>query len=284
MIILRLKGGIGNQMFQYSFGRTLALKYKTPLILDLSWYTRADRKYALNTLNIKYNLKITNRFVMRAIKMILKPKIFDDTNSVKDIAENAKKIIVVDGYWEKSKYFQDEKINEILKKELSPKKTSDKFSRYVQEIDINNSIAVHVRRGDLLRDTDTWYVLSEKYFLNGIQTIVEKAQIKSPKIVIFSEDIEWCKEMLAGTIQRSDVTVFNDAEISDFEQMLLMSKYKYLVISNSTYSWWSAFINKNYGKIIVAPRRWRKDKIQSERVFNGIIMQNWIIKDDEPNI
>lgn len=277
MIILKIRGGIGNQLFPYALGRILALKYNTNLILDTTWYRGADRKFVLDELNTIYcKVKISNRFILPIINFLLKSRVIKDTDSFEKIEMNPKENIFLCGDWGSyPKYFNDEE-KILLGKELAPKNPSASFLKYSQEIDKNNSIAIHIRRGDFLRPKDPHIVLDKSYYVNAAADIISNQKLPDPQIIIFSDDPTWCKENIK--INNLKINVFQDPEVSDLEQLFLISFYKYMIMSNSGFSWWAAFLNGNPNKIIITPQIWQKDPLRNERFMKDSILPTWKIQ------
>ena len=279
MIIVKIRGGIGNQLFQYALGRTLAVKYNTNLILDTSWYCGADRKFALDELNTVYKSKISNRFILSIIIFLLKPRVIKDMDSFEKIEIKSKESAVLDGWWGSyPKYFSETEIF-ALKKEITLKHPSKKFLDYSQKIGGDNSIAVHVRRGDFLRHQEKYVVQDKSYYINAIQKLISEEGLQKPRVSVFSEKthggIEWCKENIK--IDGVKIEILEDSGISDLEELFLISMAKYNIISNSTFSWWAAFLNKNQNKIIVAPAEWQKDDSINKQVVSDLVSPTWKI-------
>ena len=150
------------------------------------------------------------------------------------------------------------------------------FFEYAGGIKKNDSIAVHVRRGDyLLPKNKNKFVQNRLYYESAVAKIIRKASMNKPQIIIFSDDARWCIKTLKYICGHQTV-IFNKSGVTDTEQMILMSLCTHNVISNSTFSWWSAFLNKNQNKIIVSPRSWSKDNTE-QRKAEGLIMPEWIV-------
>lgn len=276
MIILKIRGGIGNQLFQYALGRTLALKYNSTLILDTTWYRGADRKFTLDQFNTVYfKVKISNRFLLRAANFLLKTRIIKDTDTFEKIDIKPKENVFLYGDWGSyPKYFGEEEKN-IIKREITPKIPSASFLRHSQNIDKDNSVAVHIRRGDFLRPKDPHVVLDKKYYLEAIANITNGQKPSNPQITIFSDDPEWCKENIK--INNFKINIFHDLRVSDLEQLFLISAHKDIVMSNSGFSWWAAFLNQNPNKIIITPKIWQKDELRNKRFMKDSILPTWRI-------
>ncbi len=272
MIISKIRGGLGNQMFQYAFAKACSLKYKQKIFFDLSWYIKSDRKFLLNEYSIKLDLYSKNRFIAKTIKYILKPKINKDNGYYEDKNLEINKNTLLEGNWESIKYFKE--IKEIIKKDFILKNPSKKFLEISNKIN-KNSISVHVRRGDYLIPHGK-YLNGIEYYNKAVEYIINKKKMTNPEIIIFSDDNEWCKNELK-TLAGQKTKVFEEKMNSDVEDMMIMSCFGNNVISNSTYSWWSAFLNKNDDKIVTMPRNWFTDKDFNDKYFSSIVIPEWVV-------
>ena len=283
MIIVKIKGGLGNQMFQYAFGKSLSIKNNDELKLDIeglqSTTTETKRSYTLDKFNIdskiaeggeilklKYPLGILSK-IIRFIKAKVFRKFY--IGFYKEVLE-IKGDAYLDGYYQSPKYF--EKIDEIIRHDLSLKNILDgKAGIFKEKIDENdNAVSIHIRRGDYVQDKKINSVhgtCDQEYYNEAIKIIKER--IDSPAFFVFSDDIDWVKNNMNFT----DSIFVSDPEIKDYEELILMSRCKHNIIANSTFSWWGAWLNANPNKIVIAPKQWNtfdtSDKL-------GIIPEKWI--------
>jgi len=286
MIIVKLIGGLGNQMFQHAFAKKLSLIKRVPVKLDVFWYEDAKnftknslRKYILDNYNT--SLRIATReevvsflskrsFVFKVIKKIKRDVLRLDDFSFKEKHFNVSDNAYLEGWWQSEKYFFD--IRDILLKEFSLK---NGFSGVVKKIETQeigcNSVSLHIRRGDyvsLKQVNDAFGVLGLEHYDKAIKIIKEK--MKEPRFFIFSDDIAWAKENLK--IGENAVFV-SSPEIKDYEELILMSKCKHNIIANSSFSWWGAWLNQNKNKIVIAPKQWFKtDKFNTK----DVVPESWI--------
>lgn len=283
MIITKIQGGLGNQIFQYAIGRHLAKINNTELKFDISYYktikkNKAHRKYLLNNFNIKEkfinekDLKkisitcIENRSFLSRAKMRLLKYIEEMTpihkrsyikepyfNFCADVLNAKNKNIYLYGHWQNEKYFKN--IENIIRKEFTLKnKISDNNQKITNIIKNTQSISIHIRRGDYAenKETNQYHGLcSLKYYYDAIKKITK--YIKNPNFFVFSDDIEWVKNNLKTKFPLIFVSGNN---IKDYEELILMSKCKHNIIANSTFSWWGAWLNNNQNKIVIAPKKW----------------------------
>ncbi len=120
-------------------------------------------------------------------------------------------------------------------------------------IEKTNSVAIHVRRGDYLIARDMYGgICTENYYIDSMEYM--KQHIRNVHFFVFSDDMEWCRFFLD---KKENVTFvdINDEDTGCFD-LILMSKCQNMIMANSSFSWWAAWLNKYEGKIIIAPKRW----------------------------
>jgi len=290
MIVVRLFGGLGNQLFQYALGRRLAIDRDVTLKLDLSWFHKQElREFKLDHFRIeaqtatlqdiacvtKANLKGPIRIFYLAIQKLLpyyfrrivKEKLFIfDPNILR-----ARNHVYLVGYWQSEKYFK--RIEAILRNELSLKSIPCKKNKELLDtISENYSISVHVRRGDYVSNPNlkSLEALPERYYQEAIQKMNDL--YPNPVFFVFSDDISWAKNSLR--IPNHKIFVENNDSRFDYEDLRLMSSCKHHILANSSFSWWGAWLNPSQYKTIIAPRNWFKTKL-----INGhdLFLDNWIL-------
>ncbi len=270
MIIVNLTGGLGNQMFQYAFGKKIALECKTSLKIH---YTNAllntQRSFELDVFNISANLAtkedlhrlgvFSNRIINRVLYLLDErfkfqvnrniltqryPYNFDiNYLSIKDSS-------YIQGFWADERYFNG--IESVLIEEFTPRKKLDrKNNEILKKIQTNKSVSVHVRRGDYITNKDrVLKFIGINYYKEAIKKIDRLVQ--NPSYFIFSDDIEWCRENFKDLKNRVYFIDYNKGKDA-YKDMWLMSKCKHNIIANSTFSWWGAWLNQNKNKIIIKP-------------------------------
>jgi len=279
MIIIKLQGGLGNQMFQYAIGRFLAEKNKTELKLDLSFYNEQQiepqRKYSLEYFNIIENitggkdLKKIKKGIKKLVYLIYKVFLAETFVYTKEnffhFDSNILKIkgdVYLDGYWQSEKYFQS--IEEIIHKEFTLKNKLQKED-LINKINNSNSVSIHIRRDDYTNKKN-YYVLTIEYYKEAIKIIKEKNQ--NIHLFVFSDDINWVKNNLKTEFP----ITFIDGN-KDYEDLILMSMCKHNIIANSSFSWWGAWLNQNPHKIVIAPKKWfNKPEINTK----DLIPESWL--------
>jgi hypothetical protein len=273
MIIIKLKGGLGNQLFQYATAKALALKHKTKLYIDHSSFeTYTLHDYGLHHFNIKDKIYQPEPKWLAKIekKLKLKKKYNEDDHGFRyneDLKQQNAYKLFLDGYFQCEDYFIDYR-KEILEalKITSPLKPIT--LKTLEDIQSCNSVALHVRRGDyLLHDVHN---TDKKEYYNKAMKYVE-SKVSHPTYFMFSDDINWVKENFSSEHKMVFVD-FNDAD-TNYEDIKLMSNCKHNIIANSSFSWWSAWLNNNPDKIVTAPKHWFNGDMYD---FTDLVPKNWI--------
>lgn len=247
-IVSYITNGLGNQLFQYACGYSLAKKYNAQLLLNLSWFKRKEHsiKFKLDALNINMNISDNINSDIKLTDVDHNQRYF-----YKEILLNANKIYELHGYWMNSRYFNNQitKIKNMFVPNnlLNIKKRN---SQILQIIKSNNSIAVHIRRADFLHDK-TRQVCDLRYYEKSINKILK--HVNNPYLIFFSDDMQWTK----NNLRYDNVPTFYCEGESDMEDFYLMSQCKHNIIPNSSFSWWAAFLNKNKNKIVIYPNKWK---------------------------
>jgi hypothetical protein len=291
MIIVRLTGGLGNQLFQYAFGRRQAIASGAELKLDISYYAANymdGRKYRLNNFNIvediatvseteslagrqyrglagrleralRNRLNLHKKSIVREQGCSFDPKALKKTDNV-----------YLDGYWQSEKYFSD--IKDILHRELTVRNTQDVVNRSIAaRMDQTESVSMHIRRGDYISNAvfhKIHGVCALDYYESAVERLLEKTD--DPHFFVFSDDIEWCRGNLK---QDYPITyVDHNGEDKDYEDLRLMSHCKHHIIANSSFSWWGAWLSSNPCKIVIAPDKWFNDPHKDSK---DIVPDSW---------
>jgi hypothetical protein len=296
MIIVKIMGGVGNQMFQYALGINLASLHGTEVKFDISWFDKFEndtvpRYYSLQEFNIKENIATKEEIAkFEKYKKIPERKnflhnLFIANNSIyiKEKSTNFDKNILeikdnayLYGYWQSEKYFENIK-NEIIK-EFTLKKPSDNYKKNEKEIIENDGtpISIHIRRGDYTSEKikKTIGLCSLDYYYKAIEKITQ--EIKNPTFFIFTDDVDWVKDNLKIKYPTNFISytkTSNGYKNKDYEELILMSKCKHNIISNSSFGWWGAWLNQNPNKIVITPKQWFKKTTMN---FEDIPLESWL--------
>jgi hypothetical protein len=288
MIISRISGGLGNQMFQYAFGRELALRHNTELKLDLGVYTdpkqreEPPRSFDLDIFNISADVasdeeifrlakRVRNRFADRVLNRLLgvkKGHLRESHFHFSEAAYNAPDGVYLSGYWQSPKYFRG--AEELLRREFTVRDAIiENAGPIFNNIARTNSVCVHVRRGDfVVNPLNGLYGVD--YYKKAEELILER--VTDPHYFVFSDDIEWCRSNLsfAGPTRFVDDD-FGPRKFRD--DLRLMSACKHFVIANSSFSWWAAWLNPDNGKTVVAPAEWFRDPTLDTK---DLIPKEWL--------
>jgi hypothetical protein len=282
MIVVRFNHGLGNQLFQYSAGRALAARSGLPLFLDKSWYAWGDRPFNLHKLRVKgKTLPVTigrllngtprdpsDKRLRHHIPRILARQIIDRQQGFEDLLHFVSRFrpTYLSGFWQSERYFAE--LRPTLLNELKPVDAlSDGARHVINEIEQNDAIAIHIRRGDLLSNplyNATIGTLTAAYYREALARLLPR--VPRAKAYIFSDDVEWAAAnvpkhcpmtIVTGTITRTEM-----------EDLAVMSRCKHFIIANSTFSWWGAWLSDRPGKSVIAPSRffripqpWEKDMV-----------------------
>jgi hypothetical protein len=267
---------LGNQMFQYAYLRVLSqvhgFSIQLPRLKSPFGYDQAQLFDAFNLNipdipdNIKFDL-VKETTIMYEEKLSTR-NIYPTTN------------IMFDGYFQSDKYFSG--FEDIIRKDFTFKiNIREKGDKYLYPFSRINLIALHIRRGDNLREGSPTTVLTDSFIGKSIDYIRTKLKNKF-RVLVFSDDKTWCKNNL-NFLDKEVLEVLEVVEgLSDLEELYVMSKCNHFIISASTFSWWAAWLSTTESeKIVVAPNKWFNNNLAYEGISlseqdNDIIPKNWI--------
>lgn len=275
MLISNLKGGLGNQLFIYSFIYTLAKNISTSFSFDLSSYNfNLGKSLEIDKVNIvlsQVDKKMLSEFRYNSLSTIhekLKRKlgikiykgniitedIFDEISFKKEIKYN--KNYYFDGYWQDIKYFLSDYENLNKNFQINKDFIGNNYLYLLNLINSDvNSIAIHIRKSDYLnkKNFKIYENLSDSYYNNAINYFIEK--LKKNKIYVFTDDDKWVNQNL---ILKNAIFV-SKYNLTTIEEFSLMSNFKNIILSNSTFSLWASLLNNYNEKQIVVPKKWFKN-------------------------
>jgi hypothetical protein len=269
MIVVKLIGGLGNQLFQYAIGRQISLYHEVKLKVDIGdLLDRTPRKnFTFRDFELEhFNCKIetitrTERLFFKWIhwllsKMGLTNFYWKETNFNFDdrFLSSSHKSMYLEGFWQSERYFSS--IRPILLNDLKIIKGLSEFTQLWElRIKKSTSISVHIRRGDYLYNisaNEFHGICSLEYYYNCIK--IMKAKFTNCSFFFFSDDIEWVKIKFSNLENAHFITSNNNKE-----DLYLMSLCKHNIIANSSFSWWGAWLNTNENKLVFAPKKWFND-------------------------
>jgi hypothetical protein len=242
MVTSNLMGGLGNYLFQIASAYSLALDNGDKIIFNINDSVighQPIKSYTNNILSkikfIDHNLNVENNYhepFFHYQKIPYKP--------------NQK----LHGYFQSEKYFIHNR-KKILDLYSIDDESSKKIYEKYGEILTGETCSLHVRRGDYLKYPNHHPTCTLEYYKNSI-----KEFSKNTKFLIFSDDIEWCKDVFKG-----ENFIFIEGN-KDYIDLWLMSLCKNNIIANSSFSWWGAWLNQNPNKKVIAPTNWFGNYLQ----------------------
>jgi hypothetical protein len=264
MIYCNLKGGLGNMLFQIAATISLSIDKK----IDYCFTNLFDHiSYLNNEKNYNPNLDYANEYLkifknLNTCKILGYPELITYPFHYTKINSNSNDFII-DGFFQSEKYFKHnkEKILELLDFTFIDEKLLNIKYPFINN---NNTTSIHVRRGDYVNYPNHHPTQTIDYYKESIQLLEEITDI----FVIFSDDIEWCKNNI-----HTDKNVYIENE-KDYIELYLMSLCNNNITSNSSFSWWGAWINKNKNKKVIGPKIWFGDSINHNT--SDILPEDWI--------
>lgn len=270
MDIVRFKGGLGNQMFQYALVEALRNQGRE-VHCNLGYYRKYPdlRPFILNQvftdLNLneiddqifrdidnKWQIIKNNKSLLKQFKKNKKERFFyvenEDSKYDKDIFETKNCTFV--GFWQSDKYFNN--IGHHIKKIYDFKNIEPKLYKLGKQLS-KNYISIHVRRSDYLLQSERYCTFSMEYYDKAIKYISSK--ISEAKFIFFSDDKNWVR----NNFKLNDMIICETElfdNYKDWYDMYLMTLCKGNIIANSSFSWWGAWLNKNLDSIVIAPKIW----------------------------
>lgn len=287
-VIIKLQGGLGNQLFQYAAASYLAEGGQ--IILDCSALgpnaeitpDTTSRSFELSIFtgirfsilsDCAHKILTSQNIFFKSLKKIMYPGLITIPecpfkHAVELAARNT--LIYLNGYFQDENFFLP--IRRILLREFSFPNLESLCPTWLACIlSADNAVSVHVRRGDYLTSKALAFhgVLTPDYYQAGVQLM--NSRVTNAHYFIFSDDPDWCCDHLDFPGQKTVVITKQKAWVD----MALMSKCKHHIIANSSFSWWAAWLNDNTEKLVIAPRKWFADEMANS-VYGCIIPQNWM--------
>lgn len=252
MIITKLQGGLGNQLFQWAVTRNLSLIYNTDYYFDMSYFVSKKQSKTVSKWNFELD-KFKKIRIKESVNNLL--PIIKDTYRYQVIPNNS----FLDGYWHSEKFFKENE--NVIRSELE---IDEKIKFYIlnkYSFLSDNTVSLHVRRGDYVNLDNIYYQQSINYYKSAYDIINDT----SSNIIVLSNDIAWCKENLKFNNMK-----FIEGE-SNIVDLYIMSLCKHNIIANSSFSWWGAWLNNNPTKKVIAPLHWMKKINDSD-----FVPSNWV--------
>lgn len=284
-MIVRIIGGLGNQMFQYAYAKALQQRgYEVKIDISVFETYKLHGGYHLDKydIDLKSSTKEKNvKFYSNSLFYKLLRKL--GINNSKIIKEKSllfdKSLLeiedghYVDGYFQSEEYFKN--IRDILLNQFVLKDEISSYTKETSQIisEIKNSVSLHVRRGDYVSNQKALKVhglCDMNYYKKAIHSLSDR--LSDMTYFIFSDDMQWVKENL-----KIENAIYIDTKEKrvPHEDIYLMSLCSHNIIANSSFSWWGAWLNKNEEKIVIAPKRWFADD-EMQKQSKDIVCESWI--------
>ena len=267
-VVVGLSGGLGNQMFQYAAGRSLAHRLGAPLVLELSWFSgQKDRQFSLSQFSIKAlphtpyqwlprgGRALISRLSRRYLPRIMGVPVWREPHFHYSTEFSKLSVpVFLEGYWQSEFYFSNMRSQLIaefaLRTPLPPI-----CAILLKEIEGCDAICIHVRRGDYLSNpvaAEVHGTCSVDYYLEGVSELCHG--LARPHCFVFSDDPSWVRASLEFNCPMTVVDV--NGPMNVHYDLVLMAACRHFVIANSSLSWWAAWLGKCAQKKVIAPKRW----------------------------
>ena len=270
-LIVRIRGGLGNQLFGYAFGRKISIETKAILILDgTTSFVKYDKIYKrffeldkfktkFTLANNKYQLHPFEKIKRNILKCYSYFQDFEDKIYIENFKfaydsrfnqMKSKKIRFLDGMWQSEKYFSS--IKSLLQNEIDLKSPFDNDNRKIlKKIYETNSVSIHIRFFDKI-ESDQYHNLDAGYYSRSINKIL--TNVSDPVFFIFSDNPNKIKYKINTKNIKYHIVDINKKSEDNYKDLILMKNCKHNIIANSTFSWWAAWLNKNKNKIVICPK------------------------------
>lgn len=293
-VVARLNGGLGNQLFQFAAAECIAKRQERELFVDTSGIFNSNtrglatkRSFELQSaISIqphlldpglggwrikalaREGLSASSTFLSRIVSslpskdwQVLRegPDGYENLIAAKD----AKNLYLI-GYWQDFR-FAEEVRSQLTRKLMTPYMIGNRGASLLESIESQNSVAVHVRRGDFLTKWGQNHQVTSREFFNSAIKEMQR-RVRDPKFFVFSDDADWCRMNLSQLPEGSQIISpsFHESSYSD---MWLMSRARNFILSNSSFSWWAAWSAQRNAETILRPVRWLKSSGADARVF-----------------
>lgn len=292
VVIVRIKGGLGNQLFCYAAARRLALLNNSELIIDdVTGFVRDAqycRQYMLGHFQIPVRVAIPSermepfeRYRRVLNKWFSRRKPFSERQYLEQekiefderlLNFKVNGSVYLDGLWQSEDYFKD--VEQIIRDDLRIFPPEDNLNQSMAEdIYNNNSVALHVRWFDGPGD-DEVHNLSVSYYQRAIELMESK--LKTPRYFLFSDNPSAARKKLQLPDDRVSIVDHNRGDKLAYADLWLMSQCRHFITANSTFSWWGAWLGRSEDKIVTAPYILQNKVEKTNWGFKGLIPNQWI--------
>lgn len=285
-IIVKLQGGLGNQLFQYALGRALEITKQTPVRYDLTWYAQQTmRKVEIDGFDIRLTPatdldlrfaqsqqrpgrlgKLPGKLRNRGWKYYLERGLPYHPEVVAVQAP-----AYLDGYWQSEKYFTN--VASTIRKEFQLRQPAEgKNAAMLGKIAQQEAVAIHFRRGDYVKNSQTNQthgMPTVEHYLRAAAYVLER--YPNSVFYVFSDDLAWVRDNLH--LDATMAFVDQNGPDKGYEDLRIMSACRHHIIANSTFSWWGAWLAERPGQIVIAPKRWFASPSMDAR---DVVPDRWV--------
>lgn len=282
-VVVALSGGLGNQMFQYAVGRSLAWRHGSSLLLDARALAKDPlRKYGLGHLRIDARLaepaelplapgRIRRRLGVLPRWLTGNAYAVEQRYTFEPSTLRLKPPVLLAGNWQSERYFTD--CAEVIRADLQMRDafTADRAA-IADVIRKGNAVSVHVRRGDYVSNaaSNAYHGTCDPDWYEEAQVHIDRA-VPDARYVVFSDDPDWARENLKTFAGSMFVVPAGDGR--DEQDLHLMALCRHHIIANSSFSWWGAWLNPHSDKVVVAPKQWFKG---ASHDTSDLIPRKWV--------
>ena len=266
-----LQGRLGNQLFIFAAAKFFEEKYNKKVVFISDSQDRLHQlgiksnnfkiilpKYLFKTFNIILRksslLKVTNRYVY-----------FCKNIGFEDLGNKINRLKFLNGHFQTNYYIEKSMISDLIVRDIKLYLNSN-FT-LDSDYTFENAIAIHIRRGDYLLEKNNYFgVLSDDYFIRSLKTISSLIEYK--KIYLFSDSriSREFKDKIKENFKNLEIIDINELDIDDISTLAILMRFSSYIISNSTYSWWGAYLG-NRNKNVIAPSIWFKNHQDPEKLY-----------------
>lgn len=276
LVITKVFGGLGNQMFQYAAGQALASRLRQPMEIDTRSIYRegaAHNGFELSRVFMMDPAQATDRsvarllgwrsprLVQRVLRRLSTPRLCNPYVPEPHFHywpafEELRASCYLDGYWQSFLYFSSSaaQLRTDFRFRLPLEGENARVAEQIAAAP--RSVSIHVRRGDYVssRQTASHHGTAGVEYYRAAVALISASLIQPPQFFVFSDDIAWARASL--TLPADTVFVAHNTGTDSHFDMHLMSRCQHSIIANSSFSWWAAWLNRNPDKIVIAPLRW----------------------------
>lgn len=293
IVLVKLNGGLGNQMFQFALASVIASKHNSTILIDNNLFKLTKKKsghtprnYELGVFGIEKpsasekdilyfeQLSFLNK-IRRELHLNYPEICFEKNFSYNFKLKESKPPVYIRGFFQSYKYLKG--FEDMLQERFRfPEESLDDLNKsLLNKIILTNSVSVHIRRGDYVEDKITQEfhgTCSLEYYKEAIGTF--RNNNMEYEYFFFSDDIDWVVKKFRD-LPVKKTFIDHNTERDSWKDMFLMSKSKHNIIANSSFSWWAAWLNKNPQKIVITPKIWFSNYEKEKHTYD-LIPNKWI--------